>query len=316
MEKSFSKIKKALLIGIGGGADIVGTIPTKILLKTYGVKSILGGIPWERYSIDPYPGPRPFSQIINKTKINDSLCWAHSNTKTKDGLYFSESKVAKVLKEKIILVNIFNSPKSIANDLLLFSRKNKIDLIIGIDVGGDILATGNEPGLASPLADSIMLAALSHISTKIQTLIGVLGYGSDGELKPEEINKSLSIISEQKGLLTSSGINQESYSLMKKIIKKVETDASRIPLLAFEGVRGLRSIRRGRMQIEVHPMSQITFYLNTKKLFKYVSLSSRLVYKSKDILDANNILLRNGFRTELNYEIQTHNRSIALDNKE
>ena len=69
MEKSFSKIKKALLIGIGGGADIVGTIPTKILLESYGIKSILGGIPWERYSIDPYPGPRPFSQIINKQKL-------------------------------------------------------------------------------------------------------------------------------------------------------------------------------------------------------------------------------------------------------
>ena len=74
-----------------------------------------------------------------------------------------------------MLINILNSPKSIANDLLLFSQKNKIDLIVGIDVGGDILATGNEPGLASPLADSIMLAALSRISTKIQTLIGVLG---------------------------------------------------------------------------------------------------------------------------------------------
>ncbi len=311
MEKSFSKIKKALLIGIGGGADIVGTIPTKILLESYGIKSILGGIPWERYSIDPYPGPRPFSQIINKTKINDSLCWADKKTRTYDGLYFSESKVSNILNEKVILVNIFNSPKLIADDIFLFTQKNKIDLVVGIDVGGDILATGKEPGLASPLADSILLSALNRLSMKVETFIGVLGYGSDGELKPEEIDKSLSIISRHGGLLTSSGINKKSYSIMKRIIKKVETDASRIPLLAFEGVRGVENIRRGKVQIEIHPMSQITFYLDTKKLFKYISLSSRLVSKSNNILDANSILLKNGFRTELNYEIKIHNNSSS-----
>jgi len=175
---------------------------------------------------------------------------------------------------------------------------------------------GKEPGLASPLADSILLSALNRISTKVKTLVGVLGYGSDGELKPEEIDKSLSIMSRHGGLLTSHGINKKSYSIMKKIIKKVETDASRIPLLAFEGLRGLQSIRRGKVQIEVHPMSQITFYLDTKKLFKYISLSSRLIFKSKDILDANDILLKNGFRTELNYEIQIHDSSTSLNSKE
>ena len=109
MLKSFSNYKKALLIGIGGGADIIGTIPTKLFLESYGIKCILGGLPWERYSIDPFPGPRPFSQIINNDIINDSLCWAKQDTKTLDGLFFSESKASKVLKEKILLVNIFNS---------------------------------------------------------------------------------------------------------------------------------------------------------------------------------------------------------------
>ena len=104
MLKSFSNYKKALLIGIGGGADIIGTIPTKLFLESYGIKCILGGLPWERYSIDPFPGPRPFSQIINIDIINDSLCWAKPNTKTLDGLFFSESKASKVLKEKILLI--------------------------------------------------------------------------------------------------------------------------------------------------------------------------------------------------------------------
>ncbi|TDI91579.1 MAG: DUF1152 domain-containing protein, partial [Candidatus Dadabacteria bacterium] len=51
-KKSFKEIikssNKALLIGIGGGGDIVGTIPTADLLGLFGVECIFGGLSWER----------------------------------------------------------------------------------------------------------------------------------------------------------------------------------------------------------------------------------------------------------------------------
>tara|TARA_Y100001970_G_scaffold146701_1_gene180175 strand:- start:8681 stop:9625 length:945 start_codon:yes stop_codon:yes gene_type:complete len=306
MLKSFSNYKKILIIGIGGGADIVGTIPTKLYFESYGVKCILGGLPWERYSIDPFPGPRPFSQIVNKTKINDSLCWASGKTKTKDGLFFSESKVSKVLKEKILLINIFNDSKKIAKDLEFFCERNKIDMIIGVDVGGDVIAQGKEKGLSSPLADSIMLSTLRRIEKRIPTKIGVLGYGSDGELEASELNESLSLISQKKGLIGMAGISVQANKLMKKIITKVETDASRIPTLAFDGMYGLTKIRRGRIQIDVHPFSQVTVYMKTSIIFKHVSSSARLIHNSSDIWESNSILLDKKFKTELDFEIKKH----------
>ena len=310
MLKSFSKYKKALLVGIGGGADVIGTIPTKLHLESFGIKCVLGGIPWERYSIDPFPGPRPFDQIVNVANINDSLCWATEKTKTQDGLFFSESKASKVLKEKILLVNIFNSSTKIAKDLKEFCKKNKIDLIVGIDVGGDVIAKGDEPGLSSPLADSIMLSALKKVETSVDTKIAVLGYGSDGELLPSELNSSLSIISKKKGLIGMIGINTDSQKIMKKLIAKIETDASRIPTLAFSGTYGPSKIRRGRIEIDVHPFSQITVYLKTKVIFKDISLSARLVHKSINIWESNKILLKNGFKTELDFEIKKHLTSL------
>ena len=310
MLKSFSKYKKALLVGIGGGADVIGAIPTKLHLESFGIKCVLGGIPWERYSIDPFPGPRPFDQIVNVVNINDSLCWATEKTKTQDGLFFSESKASKVLKEKILLVNIFNSSTKIAKDLKEFCKKNKIDLIVGIDVGGDVIAKGDEPGLSSPLADSIMLSALKKVETSVDTKIAVLGYGSDGELLPSELNSSLSIISKKKGLIGMIGINADSQKIMKKLIAKIETDASRIPTLAFSGTYGPSKIRRGRIEIDVHPFSQITVYLKTKVIFKDISLSARLVHKSLNIWESNKILLKNGFKTELDFEIKKHLTSL------
>ena len=314
MLKSFSKYKKALVIGIGGGADIVGTIPTKFFLESNGINCQLAGLPWERYSIDPFPGPRPFDQIINKVKINDSLCFAKKNTKTKDGLSFSESKLSGILKQRVVLINIFNSPNNIADDLYNYSIENKIDLIVGVDVGGDILAQGHEKGLASPLADSLMLTVLNKLNKKIETKIGVLGYGSDGELEQNELNESLGILGKNKGMIGSFGLNNDSYLLMKKIIKIVETDASRVPVLSFEGISGLYKIRRGRVEINIHPMSQITFYINTDILYRKISKSARLIRNATDIWDANRILLANKYKTELDFEIKKH--LTSLDDKE
>jgi hypothetical protein len=310
MLKSFSLYKKALVIGIGGGADIIGTIPTKLHLESYGIKCILGGLPWERYSIDPFPGPRPFDQILNKIEINDSLCFSTGKTATDDGLFFSESKVSKILKEKIVLINIFNSSTKIAKDIIEFCEINKIDLVVGLDVGGDVIAQGHEKGLSSPLADSIMLSALKKIDKRIPTKIGVLGYGSDGELKQEELNSSLSIISKNKGLLGMLGITIPASKLMKKLVSKVETDASRVPLLAFDGAYGLSPIRRGRIKVEVHPLSQATIFLKTSVVFSKISLSARLINNSSSIWESNGILLKQGFKTELDFEIKKHLTSL------
>ena len=59
------------------------------------------------------------------------------------------------------------------------------DLLILADVGGDVLAHGDEPGLASPLCDATMLAAASRLS--IPTPVAVAGPGCDAELTPAEV---------------------------------------------------------------------------------------------------------------------------------
>jgi hypothetical protein len=159
-----------------------------------------------------------------------------------------------------------------------------------------------------------MLTVLNKLNKKIETKIGVLGYGSDGELEQNELNESLGILGKNKGLIGSFGLNNDSYLLMKKIIKIVETDASRVPVLSFEGISGLYKIRRGRVEINIHPMSQITFYINTDILYRKISKSARLIRNATDIWDANRILLANKYRTELDFEIKKH--LTSLDDKE
>ena len=54
-----------LVVGIGGGGDVVGALAVARLCETLGTPFVLGGVAWERMPIDPYPGPRSIEQIVN-----------------------------------------------------------------------------------------------------------------------------------------------------------------------------------------------------------------------------------------------------------
>ena len=82
-----------------------------------------------------------------------------------------------------MLVDINGGVKGVVEGLEGAIEEFNTDLLVGLDVGGDSLAQGTEPGLRSPLADSIMLAAFAELERRgHRTLWGVFGYGSDGEL--------------------------------------------------------------------------------------------------------------------------------------
>ena len=74
--------KKALLIGIGGGGDIVGTVPTSELLQMFGIECLYGGIAWERSVFDPEPGPRTFEETKNVRKLNEVVWYANPDSTT------------------------------------------------------------------------------------------------------------------------------------------------------------------------------------------------------------------------------------------
>jgi hypothetical protein len=54
-----------------------------------------------------------------------------------------------------------------------------------VDVGGDIVATGEEETLRSPLADSMMLAAAHDLGRDVAVLVS--GAGLDGELTEDVV---------------------------------------------------------------------------------------------------------------------------------
>ena len=57
--------RRPLVIGMGGGGDVVGAFATAELARRYdGSTPLLGGLAWERRPIDPVPGPRRVEEMV------------------------------------------------------------------------------------------------------------------------------------------------------------------------------------------------------------------------------------------------------------
>src|SRR5215510_13215712 len=84
----------ALVIGVGGGGDVVGALATARFLEFCGLPFYLGGLSWERFVYDPQPGPRPLVEIEEVRILHPHAWMVNGNTHTYDGIRFTETEMA------------------------------------------------------------------------------------------------------------------------------------------------------------------------------------------------------------------------------
>jgi Uncharacterized protein conserved in archaea len=60
-----SEVRNILVIGIGGGGDVVGSTITYNLAVNEGIDAVLGAVLWERYVVDIIPGPIKIDELRN-----------------------------------------------------------------------------------------------------------------------------------------------------------------------------------------------------------------------------------------------------------
>jgi len=304
--KSFKEIikssSKALLIGIGGGGDIVGTIPTADLLEMFDIECVFGGLAWERFTFDPVPGPRKFHETKNVRKLNEVVWYANKDSETLSGARFAESGFSEVIGEETLLIGIDSGPAAVAQGILDAARILRADLVVGVDVGGDVIAQGHEPGLMSPLADSIMTAAFAKLEQDMPSLIGLFGYGSDGELTLDELEASIKLKLRDGALLGSWGITRDALAKLEKAVAVVPTEASRLPVIYSTGDFVPTSIRNGTRPVSLSVASTVTFYFSPTVLFENSRLA-KAVSECSSLELANRALNALNIRTELDLEI-------------
>ena len=124
-----------------------------------------------------------------------------------------------------------------------------------IDVGGDVVATGTEPTLSSPLADALALAAATGLP--VRTDVAVAGPGLDGELAEPNVRAVLATAGSDCHRLSASDAKGFLAALNRH-----PSEATTLLAASALGISGLAEIRDSAALVPVNEASA-DFFVTT-----------------------------------------------------
>lgn len=297
----FGGASAVLSIGIGGGGDVVGALAVAEHARELGLRARVGGVTWERRVIDPIPGPRRIDELEHVAEpLGDAAVLAGPETSGPGGFLFAESNMARVLGEPVLLVDPNPGPRAVAAAIDGAAERLGCDLVVLLDVGGDVLGHGGEPGLASPLCDSILLAAAAHMRTRV--VGAVFGTGCDGELTPEEVLERVAEVAAAGGILGTAWPSPAALERLEAAVEEVPTEASAMALACARGRTGRAEIRGGRRTVPLSPIGAMTFYFDPAAAIGSAARLAAAVVDCDSLDAAQEVLGGLGVRTELDWE--------------
>jgi hypothetical protein len=297
--------RRPLVIGMGGGGDVVGALATAESMRVYDdADPLIGGLTWERRPIDPVPGPRSVDEITGGEALAPGVLLAGPSTRVAGrDVYFAEARMAAFLDRPTVLIDIGAGAAAVADALATAVAVLQRDLTVFIDVGGDVLARGDEPGLRSPLCDAIMLAAAQRLGAAGHpVLLGIFGIGCDAELTAAEVLARIAEVAGAGGLSGARGLTEPVAARLEQSLALVPTEASAQAVRSFRGGSGLVTIRGGARTFELSSVAALTYYLDVDVAFACAGPLARAVADATSLEDANQALNSLGVRTELDLE--------------
>ena len=271
------------------------------LAERFGGQSVVGGLTWERRVVDPVPGPRHLHELRDAEPINDAVAWAGPETTGPGDFHFAESRLAGVLGQRTLLVDPWPGPRRVAAALDDAAGRLGADLIALVDVGGDVLAQGHEPGLGSPLADSVLLAAGKHLQTPV--IGAVWGAACDGELTLDEVLGRIAALAAGGALMGAWGTPPELLPRLEAAIAAVPTEASAMAVACARGRSGTAPIRNGARTVPLTPVGALTFVFDVQRALACGATPMAALMQDAGSLEAAETLLQaEGIRSELAFE--------------
>jgi hypothetical protein len=303
MESLASRIagsSRALVLGIGGGGDAVGSIAVARALESFGMETVLGGVAWERIVVDPHPGPRGVEEIRGGQGLDGVVIVdPREGSTTPEDVHFCESRLAGHLGERTVLIDVTGGPAGAARGIDAACAELDCDLAVLVDIGGDAIAAGPEPGLASPLCDAVMIAAGAH--AHVPCVLMVLGAGCDGELEPAEVLGRVAALARAGAWLDTLGVTPEAADEIEAAAAVAVTEASLLVARAARGEIGPVEIRGGRREVDLGPVAALAFAFDLEAALSELPLV-QAVTEAPSIEASRDALNDLGVSTELDYE--------------
>ncbi|MFJ3667642.1 DUF1152 domain-containing protein [Streptomyces sp. NPDC090106] len=174
-----------LIVAAGGGGDAVAAAMLDAALYGDASRAVILTYAWDRLLIDPVPGPRGPHEFTDLEQLTPSVSVVPAEARPIAPAGSTLPRLAAELPHTFALLDPYRGVEGATRQLEELIRCLEPESIDLLDVGGDILARGDEPTLKSPLADALTLAACCQVNAPIRLLVA--GPGLDGELPLDDL---------------------------------------------------------------------------------------------------------------------------------
>lgn len=275
-------MERPLYVAAGGGGD---ALAAALLHRAYGPPgpATITTFSWDRLIVDPLPGPRSSSDFEGLETIGrlEHVVTARARPISPAGSTLPPlaRDLVGPLASTLVLLDPSNGAAGLREQLASSMQAIDADALVVVDVGGDVLATGEEAGLRSPLADALVLAAARGLSPDAR--VWVAGPGVDGELTADDVlSRARSI-----GGAELPPFPTEIAALALPVLRWHPSEGTALFVAAAQGVRGLVDIRSGGMPVQLGEVSSYVYACRVDEAFD-VSRLAGSVAGSTTLLDA------------------------------
>lgn len=209
--------KTAMIMGMGGGGDVILTVPLANYLKLLGVETIyIGGVSSQWWN--PAGGPSLTNFVLGPkvydiTRLSDIELWApmvaRVNGKSNyEGNRPAEAAVSEVVPWQAFVGGLTQGVVGLRDSLNQVISERKVDLFIGADIGAHTFHDGKE---ASPLFTALVsfMSLSAMIQLNCPTIYAFAGYTCDAEMEIEELDERMGRIMRAGGFLGAYGLSQQ-----------------------------------------------------------------------------------------------------------
>ncbi|MGW6917184.1 DUF1152 domain-containing protein [Kitasatospora sp. NPDC054939] len=224
---------KRIVIAAGGGGDPIAAAMVRTALYGPADPALLLTYSWERLTVDPLPGPRGRADFAGLRSPRPHLDLVTPATATVGAAGSSLPRLSGELGGALGLLDPYDGAAGLARTIAAAAEHCGADRVDVVDVGGDILAAGDEPTLRSPLGDALVLAACAR--TRLATDVWVAGPALDRELPEEQLFARLPP--------SAFALTAEHVRPVDAVFGWHPSEASALLAAAARGVRGVCGIR-------------------------------------------------------------------------
>ncbi|HJP66566.1 MAG TPA: DUF1152 domain-containing protein [Actinomycetota bacterium] len=235
-----------VFVAAGGGGDALATAMLHRAMSGGSDEAVIATYAWDRLLIDPLPGPRSPSSFTGLEPIGHHNFAVSGTTSAIPPAGSTLPRLAGELSGiRLVVLDPEGGAVGMREQLRELVEIYRPEALQVVDVGGDVLAEGNEAELRSPLADGLVAAAATNLPVDVDVLVA--GPGLDGELPEAYVRERV----RQLGGELMAHLQGEAIERFLPILEWHPSEATALLVAAAGGLRGTVEIRGAGLPVRL-----------------------------------------------------------------